>query len=518
MPRRGEDGRALATVLFTDIVGSTELASELGDESWKQVLATHHGVVRKALKRHAGREIDTAGDGFFATFNRPADAIRCAADIIDQLRAVGIQIRAGVHMGEVEQMGGKARKIGGIAVHIGARVASKAGASEILTSSTVRDLVAGSDIRFADRGSYDLKGVPGEWRLFAIDRELTGDVPSKPLVEAPAAKAARRRAIPATTIAVIGIVMAIAAVVVVVFVPDRSPSNVVAVPGPDTVSRIDVEANRFAGTTSVGSAPTEVTSGDGSIWVINSSDQTLSRVDTATGKVVSSRAVGGPPTGVAFGSGSAWVTTQFGLTSGRAGAVLRFDPGTPGVSKVIEVGNGVAAIAFGEGSIWATNTIRNTLVRIDPDTNQVAQTVPVGNSPQAVVAGQGSVWVANTLDRSIWKIDAATGTIGSKISLGSQPTGLALDGDTLWVASQTSNTVTRIDVTNGTTVATVAVGAQPVAIAAGPSGVWVSDEAGHVVERIDPSTNKVVRRLPVRGSPAGLAIVGDAVWVVVRSS
>ena len=516
MPRRGEDQRALAIVLFTDIVGSTELAAELGDERWKQVLETHHGVVRKTLKKYSGREIDTAGDGFFATFGRPADAIRCASDIIDQLRAVGIQIRAGVHMGEVEQLGGKAGKVGGIAVHIGARVAAKAGASEILVSSTVRELVAGSDIRFADRGSYDLKGVPGEWRLYAIDRELPGEVPPMPVVEAPAARAARRRTMPATAIGAAGIVMAIAAVVLVLVLREGAPSNVVAVPGPDTVSRIDTKANRFAGTTSVGSNPTGLAAGEGSIWVVNSSDQTVSRIDQATGKVLSSRAVGGPPTGVAFGSGSAWVTTQFGLTSGRTGSVLRFDPGTPGVSKVIEVGSGVSAIAYGEGAVWATNTIRNTLLRIDPDTNQVAQTIAVGNGPHSLVTGQGFVWVANTLDNSIWRIDVKSGVVGSKISLASPPTSLALDGNTLWVASQTSNAVTRIDARSGTTVATVSVGAQPSAIAAGGGSVWVSNAAGHAVERIDASTNRVVQRLTVRGSPAGLAILGDAVWVAVH--
>jgi YVTN family beta-propeller protein len=517
MPRREGDERDLAIVLFTDIVGSTELAAELGDDRWRQVLATHHGVVRKALKKYAGREVDTAGDGFFATFKRPADAIRCASDIVDQLRAVGIQIRAGVHMGEVEQLGGKAGKVGGIAVHIGARVAGKAGASEILVSSTVRDLVAGSDIRFADRGSYDLKGVPGEWRLYAVDHELAGEVPPKPVVEAPAAKAARRRAIPATAIGITGIVMAIAAVVVVLVVTQSGPSDVVAVPGPDTVSRIETKANRFAGTSSVGSVPTGLAAGGGSIWVINTSDQTLSRIDPATGKVLSSRAVGGPPTGVAFGSGSAWVTTQFGLTSGGTGSVLRFDPGTPGVSKVIEVGSGVASITFGEDAVWATNKIRNTLLRIDPDTSQVAQTINVGDGPEAVVAGRGAVWVGNTLDSSIWRIDTNSGVVASKISLSSPPTSLALDGNTLWVASQTSNTVTRIDARSGATVATIRVGAQPAAIAAGGGSVWVSSDAGHAVERIDPSTNKVVRRLAVSGSPAGLVILGGVVWVAVHS-
>jgi len=513
MPRRGDDGRALATVLFTDIVGSTELAVELGDVRWKQVLATHHGVVRKALKRYSGREVDTAGDGFFATFGRPVDAIRCAGDIVDQLRAVGIQIRAGVHMGEVEQMGGK---VGGIAVHIGARVASKAGASEILVSSTVRDLVAGSDVRFSDRGSHDLKGVPGDWRLYAIDRELTGDVPSKPVVEAPAAKAARSRTVPAVAIGIAGALMAVAAVIVVILVTRGGSSKVVAVPGPNTVSRIDADSNRFAGTMTVGDAPTEIAAGDGSIWVVNSNDQTLSLIDPATDEVTASRSIGGPPTGVAFGSGSAWVTTQFGLTSGNQGAVLRFDPDQPGVSKIIELGNGVSAIAAGERAIWTTNSIRNTLVRIDPDTSQVAQTIPVGTSPQALAVGDGAVWVANTLERSIWRVGAATGAVLSKISLASQPTSLALDGDTLWVASQTANTVTRIDIRSGTTVATIAVGAQPASIAAGAGEVWVSSSAGHAVERIDPATNKIVHRLTVRGSPAGLVIVGGSVWVAVQ--
>jgi len=159
-----ETDRILATVLFTDIVGSTERASAIGDKAWSGLLQHHHEVVRKELQRFNGREVDTAGDGFFATFEGPARAVRCAASIRESLRGIGLEIRAGLHTGEVEIIG---EGIGGIAVHIGARVAAKAGSGEILVSSTVRDLVAGSGLVFEDRGSHRFKGVRDEWRLFA---------------------------------------------------------------------------------------------------------------------------------------------------------------------------------------------------------------------------------------------------------------------------------------------------------------------------------------------------------------
>ena len=156
----------LATILFTDIVGSTARAAELGDARWRELLQGHHAVVRRQLARFRGSEIDTAGDGFFASFDGPARAIRCACAISKGVRELGLEVRAGLHTGECERMDGK---IGGIAVNIGARVASEAGPGEVFVSSTVRDLVAGSGIEFQERGTAALKGVPGEWRLFAVD-------------------------------------------------------------------------------------------------------------------------------------------------------------------------------------------------------------------------------------------------------------------------------------------------------------------------------------------------------------
>jgi class 3 adenylate cyclase len=163
--REAELERVLATVVFTDIVGSTETAATVGDRSWKELIERHHVVVRTLLARYRGREIDTAGDGFFATFDGPARAVRCAQAIVDAVRPLGIQIRAGVHTGEVEAIDGK---VGGIAVNIGSRVGALAGPSEVVVSQTVKDLVVGSGLAFEDRGEHELRGVPDRWRLYSV--------------------------------------------------------------------------------------------------------------------------------------------------------------------------------------------------------------------------------------------------------------------------------------------------------------------------------------------------------------
>jgi DNA-binding NarL/FixJ family response regulator/class 3 adenylate cyclase len=162
----GKEGeRVLATVLFTDIVGSTDLASRIGDREWKELLQTHHRVIRSHLERLGGREMDTAGDGFFAAFDSPGRGIQCAKEIQASLRELGIEIRVAVHMGECEVIG---RKLGGIAVHVGARILSTAGPGDVRVSGTVRDVVSGSGIQFRDQGIHTLKGVPGEWHLYSV--------------------------------------------------------------------------------------------------------------------------------------------------------------------------------------------------------------------------------------------------------------------------------------------------------------------------------------------------------------
>ena len=164
--RTGKDPeRVLTTLLFTDIVDSTTTAARLGDKRWRDVLDQHHSVVRAELTRFGGREVSTTGDGFFATFDSPTQAVRCALAASERVRHAGMEIRAGVHTGEIEVRGDD---FGGLAVHIGARVAAAAGPGEVMVSATVRDLAAGSGFAFEDRGERELKGVPGTWRLFAV--------------------------------------------------------------------------------------------------------------------------------------------------------------------------------------------------------------------------------------------------------------------------------------------------------------------------------------------------------------
>jgi class 3 adenylate cyclase len=169
---RGE--RTLATVLFTDIVGSTERASRIGDRQWSVLLDAHDRAARELVDRSGGRLVKSTGDGILATFDSPGAAIRCATALRDRLRELGVEIRAGLHTGEVQPRGAD---VGGIAVHVAARVMGAAGDGEVLVSRTVRDLVAGSDVALDDRGSHALKGIGGEWQLFAIRRHQAREVP-----------------------------------------------------------------------------------------------------------------------------------------------------------------------------------------------------------------------------------------------------------------------------------------------------------------------------------------------------
>ncbi|OFW79352.1 MAG: hypothetical protein A2Z48_13085 [Actinobacteria bacterium RBG_19FT_COMBO_70_19] len=165
-----EPDRVLATVMFTDIVGSTTKATELGDRGWKDLLGEHHARIRTQLSRFRGTELDTAGDGFFAVFDGPARAINCAKSIHRALAELGLEARIGVHCGECERMDGK---VGGLAVVVGARVASLAGPGDVLVSQTVKDLTAGSGLTFEDAGEHELKGIPDRWRLYRVVSSVT---------------------------------------------------------------------------------------------------------------------------------------------------------------------------------------------------------------------------------------------------------------------------------------------------------------------------------------------------------
>jgi class 3 adenylate cyclase/streptogramin lyase len=512
MRRSPSADRVLATVLFTDIVGSTERAAEVGDRRWRELVARHHQVVRAMLKRFRGREIDTAGDGFFATFDRPARAIECALAIIEALRPLGLVIRAGVHAGELEVSGSK---FGGIAVHTAARVVAAAGPGEVLVTATVRELVAGSQIEFEDRGTATLKGVPGEWHLFAVVAPVSATTDTGEGDGAPPVAASRTRARLSRLWAVIGVaaVLALSIIVAAVALPRLFAPPVV--PGVDTVARVDASGNAFERAVSVGRRPIGLAVGDGAVWAINFDGRTLTRVATGS-NLRDDTAVGGSPTGIAYGEGAVWITTAFGLNSGEAGTVVRFSTNLQRTEDNIPVGNGASAIAYGEGAVWVADLVRDVLLRISPANNAVEREVPVARSPAALAVGAGSVWVGSSLDGVVQRFDPQTYKVEAQIPV-ETPIAIAVGTDAVWVASELGDEVIRIDTANNALGGRFPVGDGPRGIAVTDDAVWVAlGPAGQLV-RLDPATGVVETRLDVDGFADAVVVDADGrVWVSVR--
>lgn len=508
--RNPDTDRVLATVMFTDIVGSTVLAASVGDRRWQDLLHRHHALVRAALKRHRGREIDNAGDGFFAIFDRPAQAITCATEIARSVRSLGLQVRAGLHTGEVELRG---KTASGIAVHVGARVLGEAGPDEILVTATLKDLVAGSSIEFRDRGTASLKGVPGEWRLYAVVAPAEG-TESAP-VEAAAAEGVRagRDRRMAALIVVVGLV-AVVAVGAFLVLPELTRQPVV--PTTDTIARLPAGAAAFDLAVDVGQRPTGLAFGEGAVFVINFADQTLSRVDVQSGRVDANPAVGGTPTGIATGAGAVWVSAGFGLAR-EDGGVVRFNARTLQRETPVQIGNGAGALAFGEGALWVADRLRNLVVKIDPTTNAVAAEVPLGNAPDAVVVGAGSVWVSSSLAGVLWKIDpVGLGVV--PISLATSPTALAVGDDTVWVSSEQTDMLTGISSATNSTTKTIPVGDGPRGLVASDGFVWVALGGAGEVVRVDPAREEVAQSLTLDGSPESVVVADDgSLWVSVHS-
>jgi len=504
MPRGGSDKRRiLTTVLFTDIVGSTQLAQELGDSRWRNLLTKHHAIVRRSLKQHGGREIDTAGDGFLATFDQPTDAIACATEMIDRLHAVGIDIRAGIHMGEVEVMGDK---VGGVAVHIGARVMSKAGPGQLLVSSVVRELMPGSDLVFEDEGFHELKGVSTQMQLFEVRH-----TPGEPEAQEPALEPERPRRRLLVVAAVV--VAAAVGVTVALLVSGGGATEDAFVPAANTIVRLDPATGEVVGGASVGRTPIDVDYGDGRLWVANFDDKTVQSVDAESG--APSPAQGGVlsnPTGIAVGGGSVWVT------NGISRQVVRIDPDRPNDVVATEVGSGVLGVAYGADHVWIAQSDQGDLVRLDPITDEIDR-IPLGEgaSPLDVVVGGGAVWVTDALGGRVVQVDPESLEVVRSVPLlHGQPSRLAFGGGSVWVTSEDADSLTRIDPSNGRTTEVADVGNGPLGVAAGPDGVWVANSLDGTVTHVDPTNAKVIGHTRLGFSPDAVAMAPDGVWVTVH--
>src|SRR5688572_15927425 len=493
--------RLLATVMFTDIVGSTELAGRLGDRGWKQLIARHNSMIRRTLRRFGGRELDTAGDGFFVMFDRPAQAIDCAAAILQAVRPLDLELRVGIHMGEAEVMGGK---VGGITVHAASRVMGMAAPGEILVTSIVKDLAAGADIRFEDRGVHELRGIPGEWRIYRAE-------PTQPPPAAADAESTQARFGWRWILAGIAVAATAAAVGTALLLSGLSrPAPIV--PQPDSALLLDPTNGTFLRLVEL-EDPSEMVVYEGALWTLSVSGRTVIRVDPRTG---AQAAVGlpGAPTGIAAGDGALWITTGFGSASGdpgvtRVGATTRQNEGN------VPLGDGVDGVAVGDGAVWVTNRITNTLTRIDLTTRQVATELPVGEQPGAVVFDAGWVWVANSIDRTIWKINSSTVTKTAEVALADTPYDLVAAFDSIWVSCTLENRVVVVDPETNSIRETLTLPGPPRGITAGPSHIWVALSSRKVV-RIDPADPQAFVSFDLAGAPEDVVVSDAGVWVSIR--
>lgn len=502
--RRHRARRRLLTILFTDIVGSTDLAAGQGDRRWRLVQKRHHALVRDRLRRHGGREVDTAGDGFFATFDEPAQAIECALEIRDAVADLGIAIRGGIHTGEVEL----GEKPGGLAVVIGARVMATSEPGEIRVSSTVRDLVAGADLSFADSGVHVLKGVPGEWRLFAVER-VEAVLPA-PQPTARRDPAAWRNVHPAF---VLGGLLAVAVGVGGLAVLLSANRETATTAGPNTVVRIDAESNEVTAVVGVGTGPGPVTVGAGAVWVANVQDQTISRIDPETLLETARPGGVGAPTGLLAEEESVWITDGFG---GRLSVV---DSRNNEVALVRDDMHGAAGIASGFNAIWITDQVGDRVFRINTRTREVEATIPLepGSGPIAIAAGTDAIWVANEVSVTLVRIDPATNeVVGRSVALCCRPTAITVADDEVWMASAERDMLQHIDGVRQAVIATIEAGDGPSAIIADGDTVWVINARQETLWRLTRE-GEPVATVRLAAQPGGFAIADGSVWVTLRA-
>ena len=281
---------------------------------------------------------------------------------------------------------------------------------------------------------------------------------------------------------------------------------------PNAIAALDTGSNRLVADIPVGSGPTSVAIGEGSVWVTNSLDRTVSRLDPQTSTVIQRIDVGGDPSGIAVGAGEVWVANSLD------GTVSRIDAQTNRVVQTVQVGVTPSALAVAAGEVWVTSAEERSVTRIDVDSGRVVDRVTTDALGRGIAAGGGSVWVTDGSSRSVVRIDARRGRIVDRIGVGNAPTGVAFGDGFVWVANSLDGTVSRIDPTTNTVTATIPVGEGPDGIAVGPGAVWVSGEFSETIARIDPAADQVVERIPIANRPKGLAISGNRVWFAVQAS
>jgi class 3 adenylate cyclase/streptogramin lyase len=521
--------RFVATVVFTDIVGSTGIASELGDRGWRRLLGDHHALVRRELRTYRGREIDTAGDGFFASFDTPAAALSWAHAIGEGMWDLGVEVRAGAHLGECELIEGK---VGGIAVHIGARVASAAGPGQILVTQTVKDTLTGSDVRFIDAGVHGLKGVPGDWHLFQVEQpSRTRPKPalSRPPPE-PGGPSPRRRA--RLVVIAAAIVLLAGALAGYLVIRDGPSHNTIPRKPPafvGAVERIDPKTGRVLVTipapVSFRSDRTVMADGGGFVWVAGY-NSFVYKINPGSNTIVARIPVR-VPLDVAYGGGSLWVTSVAVRAYMSAGppTLFRVNPRTNQVSDRIPLpghGTDLQSLAYGYGAVWL-GWIDGRLSQVSVKTGKI-RTLHIGGLIGSVAAGDGSVWAIDVLGGTLIRVNPRTLAVTEQ-SLPGDQSAMATGGGAVWVTDRTGGVVDRVPSEKPGGIQSVAVGTEPYRVALGDGFVWVLGGEGTLTQ-IDPdgiSPVRTIQLIPANEIAAvhgtftgGITAGAHGVWVTLN--
>jgi class 3 adenylate cyclase/streptogramin lyase len=523
--QRRTGGRGLGAVLFTDIVGSTPIAAEMGNTRWSELVSRHHRLIRREIRRFGGREQDTAGDGFFVAFERPVDAIRCAVAAANAVRELGIEIRAGVSFGQLEMVEGKA---GGLIVNTAARVMSVAGPGEVLVPAATKDLLPGAGISFSDHGVHRLKGIEGEVRLFAV-KDVDGLEVAEPLDVEEAAE--RRRGIAPATGRRAGLMAgalaaALAAAVVGIWALGRDgaspPGEEATAPrfvvelDPQTGSmrqRFDVpnpgrpERVRFG---------TAMAAGQGAVWIEDTTayTPTVLRVDPRNGEIRPVIVRTGPGTfslSLATGFDVVWVSTD---------QLIKINPATYDFRTIMKIplsAAGGTALAIDRKQLWI-GTTRGRLLRIDPSGEVTAERTVAQGIELIAVSSEG-VWVVDQFAGTVLRIDPVSlRAVGDPVPFSGSIDAIEVLGEHIWVLDFGTGLLSRISILNGA-VTQVTVPAEANSLAAGLGAIWVSHDDG-TITKVDPITVRASRLARLEGEARAIAVdtARGSVWVEVRSS
>ena len=513
MVRTSQPPRALTTILFLDIVGSTGVAADLGDRHWRDLLHEFRRIVRVELKRQHGREQNTAGDSFFATFTQPLAAVRAAAGIVRSVQSIGLDVRCGVHFGETETIQAQP---GGIAVHIGSRVMSLGGAAEVLVTGTVRELISGADVQVVDAGSHALKGVPGEWHVWNVVALEGASLPAALEPErgselrASASSLIRRRRAP---------MLAAIAALVLLLVGGGAFAVVLAQRHPPTLLRIDAKTNAISLTLTDSYRSEHYPNGlwavNGALWQAAIGDFSgLVRRDMQTGNALQTIPVTGDPVGGTFGFGSIWIAGLEG-----PGSIDRWDAVTGRKLARVSLNGEIVSIDAGTAAVWAL-TEDGRLHEIDPISSVAVGSFATGAvDPGRVVALEDRVWVCACSHHTLFEFDPVRSNVVRVIDTAARGflVGLAdtSGAKTLWLLDPQGATLTPIDAASGKPGQPIGIGANLHGATVGFGSIWVA--RGDQVIRLRGNGPEVLARIKMPGgmSAGGIAIdeASGSLWV-----